>query len=427
MYPKRLMIVGLNHTTAPVEVREQLVLDRPALKESVARLISLGSVEEGVIIATCNRVELVATASDGDRALSDLKSFFHTQERLDPGADLERHLYRYVDGDAVRHVFRVAASLDSMVVGEPQILGQLKDSYLVAREVGAVGSILHRLFHRSFSVAKKVRSETGIGSGAVSVSSIAVDLAKRIFDQLENKTILLIGAGKMGELIVRHLQRNGVRSLMVTNRTFERAVELAAQYHGSPILFEDYPRYLRLADLIVGCTASPQVLLKPELVTEVLKERKQKAMFFVDLGIPRNFDPGINEIDNAYVYNIDDLKTVADENLQERGEEAQKAEVLIEDEVAAFLRWLDSLEQVPVIVALRQKFEEIRLREIEKSLSTSLKGMAGKERQALEDMTQAIINKILHEPVTRLKQQRVGQDEALYTETLKKLFGIDEK
>ena len=427
MGDKKLMIVGLNHTTAPVEVREQVAFDRPALKESVRRLIASPALTEGVIVSTCNRVEVIAAADDGEIALHEVKQFLHTQEGLDPGADLSSHLYAHMDGDAVRHVFRVAASLDSMVVGEPQILGQLKDSYLAAREVGAVGTILHRLFHRAFSVAKRIRTETGIGSGAVSISSIAVDLASRIFDRIENKTVLLIGTGKMGELVVRHLQRCGVHSLMVTNRTFERAVELAAQFRGSPILFEDYPRYLRLADLIVGCTASPQAFLGPEVIVEVLKERKQRAMFFIDLGIPRNFDPRINEIDNAYLYNIDDLKAVADENLQERGEEARKAEAVINDEVGAFLRWMGTLEQVPVIVALRQKFDEIRQRELEKSLSTSLKGIQDKERQALEDMTVAIINKILHAPITRLKQQSEERDEGLYTETLKKLFGLDKR
>jgi glutamyl-tRNA reductase len=427
MREKSLMIVGLNHTTAPVDVREKLAFDPTGLKESVLRLVSLPAVKEGVIVSTCNRVEVVATTRSEEEALRGVREFLLSQEGLHSGVAADRHFYTYIDGDAVRHLFRVAASLDSMVVGEPQILGQLKDSYLVARQAGAVGTVLHRLFHRSFAVAKRVRTETGIGSGSVSVSSIAVELARRIFAQLDHKTVLLIGSGKMGELVVRHLQRNGARSLMVTNRTFERAVELAAEFHGSPILFEDFPRYLRLADLVVGCTAAPHILLAAETVTEVLKERKQRAMFFIDLGIPRNFDSRINEIDNAYLYNIDDLKTVAQDNLQEREQEAFKAETLIHDEVGAFLRWLDSLEQVPIIVALREKFEEIRQRELEKSLSGSLKGMKEKERQALDDMTVAIINKILHEPVTRLKQQTEEPEEGLYAEALKKLFGLDEK
>jgi glutamyl-tRNA reductase len=328
---------------------------------------------------------------------------------------------------AVRHLFRVAASLDSMVVGEPQILGQIKEYYLAAQGAGTVGTILHRLFHRSFSVAKRVRTETGIASRAVSVSSVAVDLAKRIFDRLEDKTVMLIGAGKMGDLVARHLQHSGVSSLMVTNRTFERAVQLAAEFRGNPIRFEDYPRYLKLADLVVGCTGSPEVLLRPETVAEVLKERKQKAMFFIDIGDRRNFDPRINEIDNVYLYNIDDLEAVAKENLKGRASEVKKAEEIVDEEVTLFLRWLASLEQVPTIVALRQKLEEIRRGEMEKSLSTSLKGLSEKERKALEDMTSAMISKILHAPITRLKQQPEDRDEALYIDALKKLFDLEEK
>jgi glutamyl-tRNA reductase len=237
---------------------------------------------------------------------------------------------------------------------------------------------------------------------------------------------MLIGAGKIGRLVVQQLQRSGCRSLMVTNRTFDDAVELGAQFRGSPIRFEDFPRYLKLADVVIGCTGSPQFLLLPEAIEGVLRERKRKAMFFIDLGVPRNFDPGINEIDNIYLYNIDDLKTLAEENLRERGGEAPKAEAIIDEEVESFLRWLAALEQVPVIVALREKFEEIRQRELEKSLSTTLRGMGEKERQALEDMTMAMINKLLHDPVTRLKQQG-GEDDGVYAQALKKLFGLGEK
>ena len=424
---KEIIIVGLNHHTAPVEVRERVVFDSSFLGESLKRLHSLSSIQEGVILSTCNRVEVVAAAPDEQVAFREIKIFLAEQESTTKQVGLEDHLYTYSGDTAVRHLFRVAASLDSMVVGEPQILGQLKDYYLAAKEAGTVGTILHRLFHRSFSVAKKVRTETGIASRAISVSSVAVDLAKRIFDRLEDKTVMLIGAGEMGDLVARHLQRNGVSSLMVTNRTFERAVELAAQFHGSPIRFEDYPRYLKLADLVIGCAGSPETLLEPMIVEETLRERKQKAMFFIDLGDRRNFDPRINKIDNVYLYDIDDLEAVAEENLKERTGEVHKAEEIVNEEVAIFLCWLDSLEQVPTIVALRQKLEEIRRRELEKSLSTSLKGLSEKERQALEDMTSAMISKILHTPITRLKRQPEDQDEVVYIEALKKLFDLEEK
>jgi glutamyl-tRNA reductase len=423
---RQIIIVGLNHRTAPVEVRERVAFDGSSLGDSLRRLHGLSSIKEGVILSTCNRVEVVAAAPEEGVALRDVKAFLAEQESV-RGRSLEEHLYIYSGDGAVRHLFRVAASLDSMVVGEPQILGQLKGYYSAAREAGTIGTVLHRLFHRSFFVAKRVRTETGIASRAVSISSVAVDLAKRIFDRLEDKTVLLIGAGKTGGLVARHLQQNGVRSLMVTNRTFERALELAEQFRGSPIRFEDYPHYLSLADLVVGCTGTPEMLLGPETVGAVLRERKQRAMFFIDLGDRRNFDPAINQIDNVYLYNIDDLKNVAVENLQGRSSEIHKAEEIVDEEVVNFFHWLESLEQVPTIVALRGRLEQIRRREMEKSLSTNLKGLSEKERQALEDMTSAMINKILHAPITRLKGLSEDQEEALYIDALKKLFDLDEK
>jgi glutamyl-tRNA reductase len=314
------------------------------------------------------------------------------------------------------------------VVGEPHILGQLKGYYSLAQKEGTVGPILHRLFHRSFSVAKRVRSETGIASRVVSISSVAVDLAKRIFDRFEDKTVILIGAGKMGDLMARYLKSSGVQSLMVTNRTFERAVELAAAIRGNPILFEQFPLYLKLADLVIGCATVPEILVDAGMVEKVLKERKQTPMFFIDIGDKRNFDPKINDIDNAYLYNIDDLKGVADENLQERANEAEKAEEIVQEEVLRFLAWLDSLEQVPTITALKQRFEDIRQKELEKSLTGSLKDLSEKQRQALEDMTAAMISKLLHNPIALLKNPRAQEEEdVLYIAALKKLFDLDRK
>ncbi len=424
---EQIIIVGLNHDTAPVEVRERVIFSSSVLEESLKRLHSLPSIKEGVILSTCNRVEVVATALNEQKGLEEIERFLVEGQSAKDLTVLDDHLYRYSGNTAVRHLFRVASSLDSMVVGEPQILGQLKDYYDVAHKAGTVGTMLHRLFHHSFSVAKRVRTETGIASRAVSISSVAVDLAKRIFDRLEDKAVMLIGAGKMGGLVARHLQSNGVSSLMVTNRTFERAVEVAGQFHGSPIRFEDFPRYLKMADLVIGCTGSPEVLLRPETVEGVLKERKQKAMFFIDLGERRNIDPKINDIDNVYLYDIDDLETVAKENLKERTGEVHKAEEIVDGEIERYLHWLDSLDQVPTIVALRRRVEEIRQRELERSLSTSLKGLSDQERQAVEDMTSAMINKILHAPTTRLKKTPGSPDEELYVGALKMLFDLEEK
>ena len=428
MVQKEIVIVGLNHRSAPIEVRESVAFENAYLRESLARLHSYPSIQEGVILSTCNRVEVVAAASDSRTACSDIGSFLGEQRAQRVAGALDEHVYTYQGADAVRHLFRVAASLDSMVVGEPQILGQLKEYYDAAQQAGTVGTVLHRLFHRSFSVAKRVRSETGIGSGAVSVSSVAVDLAKRIFDRFDDKTVMLIGAGKMGDLMARQLQSHGVRSLMVTNRSFDRAVELAERIQGSPIRFEDFPQYLKMADLVIGCTGAPEVLVDAAQVDKVLRERKHRAMFFIDIGDRRNFDAKINDLDNVYLYNIDDLKSVADENLQERANEASKAEGIVQDEVQSFVRWIGSLEQVPTITALRQRFDDIRRGELGKSLGGSLKDLSEPQRAALEDMTTAMINKMLHGPISQLKSTSENDAEAtLYVAALKKFFDLESK
>jgi glutamyl-tRNA reductase len=422
---KQIVIVGMNHRTAPIEVRESVAVHGSYLRDTLAQLKRYPTIHESVILSTCNRIEVVAAVAEPETACDDIRVFF--EERREESR-LDEHLYTYTGAEAVRHLFRVAASLDSMVVGEPQILGQLKQFYEAARAAGTVGAILHRLFHRSFFVAKRVRTETGIASRAVSVSSVAVDLAKRIFDRFDDKSVMLIGAGKMGDLMARQLQRNGVKSLMVTNRTFERAVAVAERMHGSPILFEDFPRYLKLADLVIGCAGAAEILVDAAAVERVLRERKQQAMFFIDIGDRRNFDPGINDIDNAYLYNIDDLKEVADENLQERSSEAQKAEEIVAEEVEQFARWISSLQVTPTIAALRGHFDEIRRRELAKSLSGNLKDLSSEQRKALEDMTAAMINKILHAPISHLKNgNEEGDDDMLYVAALKKLFSLEDK
>jgi glutamyl-tRNA reductase len=422
---KQVIIVGLSHRTAPIDVREAAAFDVPDIKHALTELLAAGSLQEAAIVSTCNRVEVVAATVTAAAGFSDIRTFLAGRSGLRSPNGFDHHLYTYEDRAAVRHLFRVAASLDSMVVGEPQILGQLKAAYDIARQSGAAGTVLHRLFHRSFSVGKRVRTETGIASGAVSVSSVAMDLAKRIFDRFDDKTAMLIGAGKMAGLMAPYLQRHGIQSLMVTNRTFDRAVELAGKIHGSPILFEDFPRYLKMADLVIGCAGSAEILIDAATVERVLKERKHQPMFFIDIGDRRNFEPRINEIDNAYLYNIDDLKAVAEENRQERSQEADRAESIIDEEVQGFIQWFDSLEQVPTITALRDRLENIRRREIEKSLNGNLKDLTERQRQAVDDMTCAMIKKILHGPLTRLKRNSDGGDDTLYVAALKKLFDLE--
>ena len=421
---RQILVVGLNHRTAPVEVREQLAFSPRLLNGSLHDLVALPSVDEGVILSTCNRVEVVAVTRDGRAGSAEIGDFLRNQPgvRIHPTED---HLYHHARKSAVRHVFRVASSLDSMVVGEPQILGQLKEYYAIAREAGTVGSILHRLFHRSFSVAKRVRQGTGIANRPVSVGSVAVDLANRIFDRLEEKTVMVIGSGVMGESLTRHLVEHGVRGLMITNRTFEKAVELASRFEASPIRFEDHARYLKLADVVIGSVESEEALITRETAAEVLRERKQDNMFLIDLGVPRNFDPLINDLDNVYLYHIDDLTDVARENLRGRESEADKGEVIVDQEVETFYRWYTSLDQVPTIIALKRKLEGIRQRELRKSLDSNLKDLSERERKAIEDLTSAMINKILHAPLTRLKER--PDEDAAYHDTVRALFDLDQE
>jgi glutamyl-tRNA reductase len=423
MMDREILIVGVNHRGAPVEIRERVTFSNGMLDDALRRLLTLDTITEGVILSTCNRVEVVVASADGDVAVGALTDFL-SADRHFGGAQLADHLSVYRGREAVRHLFRVAASLDSMVVGEPQILGQLKDFYSRAAAVGSAGTILHRCFHKSFSVAKRVRSETGVASKAVSVSSAAVELACKIFDHLEDKTAMLIGAGTMSELAARHLLAQGVSSLIVTNRTFDRAVELAREFQGTPVRFEEVHHYLQLADVVIGSTAAETYVLTSAQVLAILRQRKYRPMFLIDMGVPRNFDPGINAIDNVYLYDIDDLGGVAQDNREERSREAEKAGVIVEEEVEAFWKWLASLDAVPTIVALREKIEAIRTAELRKTLAT-LRDLTPQEREALDAMTSAIVNKILHAPMTHLKEPD-RQHEAFYVTATRQLFDIEE-
>jgi len=417
-----VLIVGLNHRTASVDVRESLAFADEQLDDVHRRLRDIEGVEEAVVLCTCNRVEVVSATRQGAGVAERITDFLRAAQVV-PGADLAPHLYNFAGREAVRHLFRVASSLDSMVVGEPQILGQLKVFYARAASVGATGAVLHRWFHKAFSVAKRVRTETGIAGRAVSVSSAAVELARTIFDHLDGKTAMLIGAGKMGELAARHLMANGVGNLILTNRTFERAVELARELNATPVPFEQFTKYLPMADIVIGSTAATGYVLTDQPVHDALRERKGRPMFCIDLSVPRNFDPRINQLDNVYLYDVDDLAQVAEENLGERAREAEKAEGIVSEEVESFWRWLDHLEVVPTIVALRDKVEAIRLGELQKTLN-QLKDLSPKEREALESMTAAIVNKILHTPIARLKQ-RDPRTEAFYIDATRRLFDLE--
>ena len=419
-----LILIGLNHKTAPIEVRERLAFQDSEIEKALSQVYSLPGVKETMILSTCNRVELYAISQKAERSVEDLKDFLSRFHQL-PLTHFEKHLYCLMGEEAVRHLFRVASSLDSMVVGEPQILGQIKDAYTRSTELKTSGIILHRLLHRAFSVAKRVRTETQIGDSAVSVSSVAVELAEKIFGSLDQRVILLIGAGEMSELAARRLMAGGVRNILVTNRSYDRALSLATEFNGEALPFEDLNQGLKKADIVISATEAPHYLIDRERMVKVMKERKQKPLFFIDIADPRDIAPEVGDLENIYLYNIDDLQKVAHENMRGREQEAQKAETIVDEEVAGFVRWYQSLEITPTIIALKKKCEEIRRRELEKMLSLH-PHLTEKERQSLEAMTSAIVNKILHDPFVRLKQKDEEALSDMYVDALRTLFQLPE-
>ncbi|MBI1921611.1 MAG: glutamyl-tRNA reductase [Geobacter sp.] len=417
-----IIVVGLSHKTASVEIREKVAFAPTRMEKPLRELVGLDDIGEGLIVSTCNRVEIYATTRDIAGGMARIKRFLADYHQI-PYDVLEPHLYCHHGEAAIRHVFRVSASLDSMVIGEPQILGQIKTAYGYAAEFKTSGIILNRFLHKAFSVAKRVRTETKIASSAVSVSFAAVELAKKIFGDLSDKTVMLIGAGEMCELAAKHFLNNGVRGVMVTNRTFERAVKLAEEFDGKPVQFEDLFDQLHKADIILSSTGAPHYIIRPKEVEEVIRRRKHKPMFFIDIAVPRDIDPKVNDIENAYLYDMDDLQGVVASNLQQRAGEAGKAEAIIEEEIGQYSRWLASLEITPTIVALRNRFEEVRRAELDKTLATWKDLPQGSEKR-LEALTSAIINKLLHQPTSTLKQTGQGGRTDLYVDALRQLFDL---
>jgi glutamyl-tRNA reductase len=418
-----IVVVGLSHKTASVEIREKVAFAPNQMENSLRGLVSLPDIAEGVIVSTCNRVEIYATTHDVAGGMARLKRFLADYHHI-PLEMLEPHLYNYHGEAAIRHVFRVASSLDSMVVGEPQILGQIKTSYGYAAEFKASGIILNRFLHKAFSVAKRVRTETGIASSAVSVSFAAVELAKKIFGNLTDKTVMLIGAGEMCELAAKHFLNSGVRGVMVTNRTYERAERLAEEFDGRAVRFEDLFDHLHKADIILSSTGATHFIIGAKDVEAVVRRRKLKPMFFIDIAVPRDIDPKVNDVDNVYLYDMDDLQGVVASNLQQRAEEAKKAEGIVDQEIGRFFNWLSMLEITPTIVALRSRFEEVRQAELAKTLS-GWKDLTPEGQKRLEALTSAIINKLLHPPTSLLKQTGQGGRTDLYVDALRQLFELE--
>lgn len=422
MVSESFILLGVNHKTTPVEIREKIALSS-GYEEPLQLLKQIPGCRECYLLSTCNRVEVLVVAKPGPELEKQLISFLFGENLT--ANECREYVYIYNGTKAVEHLFTVAASLDSLIVGEAQILGQLKEAYRYAADFKCTGPLLNRLLHKSFSVAKRIRTETGIGSSAVSISSAAVELAKKIFGDLQEKRVLLVGAGEMAELAAQHLVGQGVVSVTVANRTLSRAVDLAQRFNGKAVSFDELLSQLEKADIIISSTGAPNIILQKDQVKPVLRVRRNKPLFFIDIAVPRDLDPGLNDLENVYLYDIDDLSQVVEMNRSERDKEALKAGRIVEEETLKFQRWHEGMALTPTIQDLRGKADEICRLELEKTLS-KMSSLSEKERKSLEKMAAAITSRILYDPLQYLKGDACrGRDNTqLKVETVRNVFGL---
>ncbi|MGA3225091.1 MAG: glutamyl-tRNA reductase [Acidobacteriaceae bacterium] len=413
-----IVLLGLNHKTAPIELRERLAIGPLQLEDATRSLMQAPGVLEGMILSTCNRVELLTSQEPN---APDLLEFVGSYFDIEPKV-LTPHMYEYRQENAVRHLFRVACSLDSMVIGEPQILGQVKSSYLAARSAGAIRGHLDKVLQRAFVVAKRVRSETQIGSSSVSIASVAVELARKIFGSLEGKKVLLVGAGKMSEQAARHLLAQGAGAVLVANRTYERAAQLAQRFGGRAIQFDDLYAHADQADIIITSTGSARPVFRREHAQHFLQQRRGRPMFFIDIAVPRDVDPEVNKLDGIFLYDIDDLQSVAGSHLKERGKEAELAEAMILAEVDKYQRRLHALNVAPEIVRFQQSVEEMRRAELRR-LASRLQSLSPEQQAAVEALTRGLVNKFLHQPVQAIKAA-ASEGNSAAVDALREAFGV---
>jgi len=417
------LTIGLNHVTAPVEVREKLSVPAAAVGDALSRLRAEIPVSEAAWLSTCNRSELYLVAvevGETARAVKEFLSRFHSCS----AAALDRYLYCYQDEESVQHIFRVAAGIDSMVIGEAQILAQVKHAFDIARASGSARLLLNELFRRALRVGKRARTETDIGVGALSVGSAAAELAKAIFGDLSGRTIMLLGAGEMGELTAAHLVQCGSNRLLVANRSAERAKELAKRFNGQSVPFDHCHEYLAQVDVLICSTSAPHFLITRDLVAAALRKRRAAPLFLIDIAVPRNVDPEVGKLENVYLYDIDDLEGVVAANRAERENQIVRVEEIIAQETVEFMRWLRGLEVRPVIASLMEKAETIRRTEVEKALRR-LSHLSPREQEIVNALVKRVIGKVLHEPLIRLKQSAESKDGYIEVETVRRLFNLD--
>ena len=419
-----IIVVGLSHKTAPIEIRERLALPESRQGEALSRLCSYPGIREGILLSTCNRVEVYAVVEQLESGYARVQEFLADTHLSLSSEQLTPHLYWYADDHAIGHLFRVAASLDSMIVGESQILGQLKDAFEVALAHKRSGVILNKVVKKAISVAKRVRTETKIAETAVSVSYAAVELAKKIFSNLGEKTVLLVGAGEMGKLAARHLIANGVQRVMITTRDSHSAIDLAKRFNGVPIPFDEFRSELAAADIVLCSTGASHYLIRTEDIQKAVRQRMNRPIFLIDISVPRNIEPSVKDVDNAFLFDIDDLEMRVEQNREERQHEALRAERMVKDEVGVIGQWLKSLEVIPTIVALRNRAEEIKRSELDKTLGR-LGSLSPEERGVVEGLASAIVNKLLHGPLVTLKAEAHSAGGTMFVEAARRFFNLD--
>lgn len=417
-----ILVTGLSHKTAPVEIREALTFPKAEIKDALLNLVSLQNINEGVILSTCNRTEIYTVTRDPDKGQNEVISFL--KQYYPKKSGLEKYLYFHEAATAVQHLFRVVSSLDSMVVGEAQILGQAKEAYNWAFEAQTTNVIFNRLFRQAFAVGKRVRTETDIGENAVSISYAAVQLAKKVFEDLSGRSVMVIGAGEMSELTTRHLVANGVNSVVIANRSLSRAEKMAQEFGGRAVPFDQLFDELAKVDIVISSTGASGIILTYDQMRQVMAKRRYRSIFLIDIAVPRDLDPQINSLDNAYLYNIDALEQVVAQNLAERQKEAKEAEKIIKAEVEEFFAWLSSLEVIPTIAELRRKAEQIKEQELSKALS-KLNYLSEAEKNVIAALAHSITNKLLHDPVVKVKESTKQRDGYLYVESLRHLFALN--
>ncbi len=398
-----ILLVGLNHKTAPVELRERLAFSPAELPTALPMLVDGDTIAEGLVLSTCNRVEVVAaTRSDVNRAVESVKTFLSRYHHL-PVTTYDHALYRYIDRDAIRHLFRVASGLDSLVVGEPQILGQVKEAFAHAVRVGTVGPVLTRLLHRTFHVAKRIRTETGIGTSAVSVSSAAVELARKIFEDFRTTTVMLIGAGEMAELAVQHLVSDGVGHVLICNRTHECAQQMATRFQAEAVPLEELVQHLGRADILICSVSASAYVVRRDHILHAMEARRHRPLFLIDISVPRTVDPEVQAVENVFLYDIDDLSQVVRSNLERREREAARAEVIIDEAVTGFMKSLRSLEVGPLIAAFRHRLQDIAYGEFQRH-RRRLGSLTPEQERVIKHMLDSIVNKVAHPAITKLHQ-----------------------